>query len=69
MQEKKHSLYQITPTKPYTLLVFWSATCPHCLKAMPEIQKMMKNRPDFNVVAIGLETEKYPWSSEYHIIP
>jgi len=69
LQDKVHSLYKITAKKPYTLLIFWSATCPHCLKAMPKIQKMIKNRPDFNVVAIGLETEKYPWSSEHQYYP
>jgi thiol-disulfide isomerase/thioredoxin len=69
LQEKKHRLYDIIDKKPYTLLIFWSATCPHCLHAMPKIQKLMKNRKDFNVVAIGLESEKYPWSSEHQYYP
>jgi thiol-disulfide isomerase/thioredoxin len=69
LQEKKHQLSAITDKKPYTLLIFWSATCPHCLHAMPKIQKLMKNRQDFNVVAIGLESEKYPWSSEHQYYP
>jgi len=30
---------------------------------------MMKNRPDFNVVPIGLETGKYPWSNEHQYYP
>ena len=67
--EKKHQLSTIVAKKPYTLLIFWSATCSHCLHAMPKIQKLMKNRKDFNVVAIGLETEKYPWSSEHQYYP
>jgi len=65
LKENKYTLYNITQKKPFTLLIFWSATCPHCLHAMPKIEKMMKNRKDFNVVAIGLESEKYPWSSEH----
>ncbi len=69
LKDHKYSLYQITPKKPYTLLIFWSATCPHCLHAMPKIQKMMKDRKDFNIVAIGLESEKYPWSSEHQYYP
>jgi hypothetical protein len=36
---------------------------------MPKIQKMFKDRKDFNVVAIGLESEKYPWSSEHQYYP
>ena len=69
LQDQVHSLYKISSKKPYTLLIFWSATCPHCLHAMPKIQKMMKERNDFEVVAIGLETEKYPWSSEHQYYP
>jgi thiol-disulfide isomerase/thioredoxin len=65
----QYTLYNITPKKPYTLLIFWSATCPHCLHAMPKVKKMMAKRQDFNVVAIGLESEKYPWSSEHQYYP
>ena len=66
---KKHRLSKIVPKKPYTLLIFWSATCSHCLHAMPIVKKMMQNRKDFNVVAIGLEYEKYPWSVEQQNYP
>ena len=69
LKEHHYTLYQLTPKKPYTLLIFWSATCPHCLRAMPKIKDMMKNRKDFNVIAIGLESEKYPWSSEHQYYP
>lgn len=62
--ENGFQLKQIIPKKPYTLLVFWSSTCPHCLRAMPKIKDMFKERTDFNVVAIGLESEKYSWSEE-----
>ena len=66
---KSYKLYDITKKKPYTLLVFWSATCPHCLRAMPKIQELMKNRTDFNVVAIGLESENTPWADEHQYYP
>ncbi len=66
---QEHSFHKIIKQKPYTLLVFWSATCPHCLHAMPIVKKIMKNRKDFNVVAIGLEYEKYPWSVEHQNYP
>ncbi len=51
------------------LLVFWSATCPHCLKAMPEIQKIMKDKKDWKVVAIGLEGNKTDWLREHYFYP
>ena len=66
---KKHQLSKILPKKPYTLLIFWGATCSHCLHAMPIVKKMMQKRKDFNVVAIGLEYEKYPWSVEQQNYP
>ena len=67
--EQEHSFHKIIKQKPYTLLIFWSATCSHCLHAMPIVHKMMKNRKDFNVVAIGIEYEKYPWSAEHQNYP
>ncbi|GEM_PF-6133591 len=67
--KKKHHLYEINK-KPYTLLIFWGATCSHCLKEMPKFQKIMKaHLKNFDVVAIGLETEDYPWSSEHQYYP
>ena len=66
---KKHQLSKIVPKKPYTLLIFWSATCSHCLHAMPIVKKMMQKRKDFNVIAIALEYEKYPWSVEQQNYP
>ena len=67
--DKKHTFNKILKQKPYTLLVFWGSTCSHCLHAMPIVKKMMKDRRDFNVVAIGIEYEKYPWSSEHQNYP
>ena len=69
LKGNKYTLSKIVPAKPYTLLIFWSATCPHCLHAMPKISKMMKDVDNFNVVAIGLESENYPWSSEHQYYP
>ncbi len=62
-------LYGLTSKKPYNLLIFWSATCPHCLRAMPQINQMMKSRKDFNVIAIGLESGLDPWKMEQKKYP
>ncbi len=51
------------------LLIFWSATCPHCLKAMPQIQKLMKDKKNWKVVAIGLEGDKTEWEREHYFYP
>jgi thiol-disulfide isomerase/thioredoxin len=53
----------------HILLIFWSATCPHCLKSMPKIQEFMKNKKDWKVVAIGLERGKSDWIKEHYFYP
>lgn len=51
------TLYQLNDTKEY-LVIFWSSTCPHCLKSLPKLKKLLGNRQDITVVAVGLEKEK-----------
>ncbi len=65
--QKKHNLYDIK--SKYTLLIFWSATCSHCLRAMPKIDKLMKDKKDFKVVAIALENNKTDWIREHYYYP
>jgi len=62
---QKYSLYEITSSKPYTLLVFWSSTCSHCLTSLPKVSQLIENQPDLKAIAIGLENEKYTWSAEH----
>jgi len=40
--------------KPYTLLVFWSITCPHCLDMLPQLQAFVTNNPDYQLVSVIL---------------
>jgi thiol-disulfide isomerase/thioredoxin len=44
----------------YTLLVFWSTTCPHCVKMIPDLKKIYDSRKgsSLEVVAISLDTSK-----------
>ncbi len=49
--------------KPFTLLVFWSPTCGHCKKTMPELVKFHKEyqAKGLEVIAVcDKETEDYP---------
>jgi len=64
---KKYKLSNIKSDK--ILLIFWSATCPHCLKSIPQIQEFMKGKKDWKVVAIGLEGDKTEWKKEYFFYP
>lgn len=40
--------------KPYTLLVFWSITCPHCLDMLPQLQAFAASNPDYQLVSVVL---------------
>jgi len=50
-------LYSLT-TSDYYVIVFWSSSCGHCLKEMPDLYKYLKDNTKTKVLAIGLETEK-----------
>lgn len=66
-KNKEKSLYKLQGKKHY-LVVFWSTTCTHCLQEMPLLQKYLKDKPDIQVIAIGLESEesKITWIDEQH---
>ncbi len=56
---KNKSLYNLKlKNKKYYLVVFWSSSCPHCLKELPRLQKYLGDKPEIQVVAIALETKK-----------
>ncbi len=51
------------------LLVFWSSTCSHCLKELPELHKELKKYNNVKVIAIGLEDDKTTWTPESAKLP
>lgn len=46
------------------VLVFWSSTCGHCLKELPELHKELKKNTSIKVIAIGLEDDITSWEIE-----
>lgn len=62
---KTKSLHKLKDSK-YYLVVFWSSTCPHCLKELPVLQKFLEDKKEFKTIAIGLETEesRLAWKEE-----
>ncbi|NPA43122.1 MAG: TlpA family protein disulfide reductase [Chlorobi bacterium] len=51
---------------PYTLLVFFSSSCPHCQHQLPKLYDYwQKNRlsKTFSVVTVGLEEDPRAWKS------
>jgi thiol-disulfide isomerase/thioredoxin len=47
----------------YILVVFWASWCPHCNDMLPKVQELYGklSRPDFEVVAISLDSKKKEW--------
>lgn len=44
------------------LLVFWSTSCSHCVKEIPQVYKYMQTQPDTKVIAYALEREDFEWN-------
>lgn len=55
------SLYEIQSEK--TLVIFWSTTCSHCLKEIPEVYDMLKEKKNYKVVLVGLEDSYSDWET------
>ena len=47
----------------YTLVIFWSTSCPHCTSTLPKIKEYLgkMNEPDIQVLAISLDTSRSDW--------
>lgn len=51
------------------LLVFWSTSCPHCTKEVPELYKLMENHKDVSVISFGIENDDIGWTEFVKSIP
>jgi len=67
---KTNKLSELSISENY-ILVFWSSTCSHCLKQIPQLQQFVKtlNSIKYKVVAIGLEDEPTNWQKETEKYP
>lgn len=70
IEGESQNLYSLEGFDQY-IIVFWSATCPHCLKEIPKFHDFIKDNKKVKVIAIGLETEesKAKWKSETYYYP
>lgn len=64
----KTTLHDLTKSD-YYLLIFWSSSCGHCLSELPEVKKVMANKPNFQVVAYALEDDDKGWTEEISNYP
>lgn len=54
--EKWTSMYSLKDAEKYVIL-FWSSTCSHCLKELPEVYKSLEEDESIHVLAIGLDDD------------
>lgn len=45
------------------VLVFWSTTCSHCLREIPQLHSYMKDKKNTKVVAFALENDAFVWEN------
>jgi len=60
-----YKLSTINETQNY-VLVFWSTTCPHCLKEVPELNAFTQDKKHTKVIAFGMEEHEKDWKK--HIL-
>jgi len=55
----------------YYIIIFWSTTCPHCMKEIPKLFEYTKDNEKVKVIAIGMETKESrgAWKSETYYYP
>ncbi|OZV71009.1 TlpA family protein disulfide reductase [Winogradskyella aurantia] len=53
----------------YYLLIFWSSECGHCLKELPEVSQLIKDKSNIRVVAFGLENDVRGWTDAIEAYP
>jgi thiol-disulfide isomerase/thioredoxin len=52
-----------------TILVFWSSSCSHCLKEIPELYQITKSNKSYQVIALGMEEESLEWDKMIESMP
>ncbi len=57
------SLHDLNSAEHY-IVVFWSSTCGHCLEELPKLKQLMASKPDYKVIAVGLEDENTNWQKQ-----
>lgn len=61
-------LSDLSGAQTYVIL-FWSSTCSHCLKEVPELYEDLKDTKTVQVLAYGLEDDDISWKAESAKMP
>lgn len=52
-------------TSEFTLLIFWSTNCPHCVSMMPRLRELYAGQSPkrFEVMAVSIDTSRTSWTN------
>ncbi len=59
---KKFSLSGLDEAENY-ILVFWSTSCSHCLREIPELHKYLQENKNVKVIAFSIENDDFGWKN------
>jgi len=45
------------------VLVFWSTSCSHCLREIPQLHTYLKNKKNIKVIAFAIEDDAFVWEN------
>jgi thiol-disulfide isomerase/thioredoxin len=45
------------------VLVFWSTSCSHCMREIPQLYSYLKNKKNIKVIAFSLENDAFVWEN------
>ena len=65
---KSLSLSTLNDAENY-LLIFWSTTCSHCIREIPQIHKYLENNKKIKVIAFSLEKNDFGWKNYKKTLP
>jgi thiol-disulfide isomerase/thioredoxin len=66
--DKTLTLSKLEDAQNY-LLIFWSTSCSHCLREVPEIHKFLKENKKVKVIAFSLEKDDFGWTEFKKTLP
>jgi len=59
---KKLQLSSLNEAENY-VLVFWSTSCSHCLREIPQLHTFLKDKKNIKVIAFALEKDAFVWEN------
>lgn len=66
--QKSYSLSTLKEAENY-ILVFWSTSCSHCLREIPQLHKYLDAKENTKVIAFSLETDDFGWNNYKKKLP